>query len=69
MSIKQKKSLPPDLLDERLLSVDEIAELDRTSIKSVRRKIASGKLKALKLSTNCVRVRVRDWRAARSTPA
>ena len=65
MSRKNIRTLPPDLLDERLLSANQIAELECTSVKSVRRKMASRALPVVRLSANCVRVRVGDWRAVR----
>jgi hypothetical protein len=59
--------IPADLADERLLSSHQIAELDNTSLKSVRRKITSGELPIVRRSAKCVRVG--DWRAAREVDA
>jgi hypothetical protein len=44
MSSKQKNEIPPDLLDERMLSPAAIAKLDGTSVKTVPREISAGRL-------------------------
>jgi len=69
MTIKQRKSLPPDLLEDRMLSPEAVAELEGTSVKTVRRDIKAGRLPAVRLSRNRIGIRVSAWRAARSTPA
>jgi excisionase family DNA binding protein len=53
------------MLDDRMLSVRQVAELDGTSEDTVRREIKRGGLKATKLSARRIGVRKSDWRAAR----
>ena len=59
--------IPRDLLNDRMLSVKQVAELDGTSEDTVRREIARGKLKATKLSARRIGVRTSDYRAARAS--
>ena len=57
--------MPPEEADlERLLTVQEVAALDATSEKTIRRRIASGELPALR-SGRLLRTRPQDLRAYR----
>ena len=58
--------IPPNMLNDRMLSVRQIARLDGVSEDTVRREIAKGTLKATKLSARRIGVRTSDYRAARS---
>lgn len=62
----ENTQIPPNLLDDRMLSVRQIARLDGVSEDTVRREIARGRLKATKLSPRRIGVRTSDYRAARS---
>jgi excisionase family DNA binding protein len=62
----QRIRIPPDMAGDRMLSVQQIAELDGISEDTVRREIAKGKLKAVKLSARRIGVRTSDYRAART---
>ena len=58
--------IPTNMLDDRMLSIRQIAHLDGVSEDTVRREIARGSLKATKLSPRRIGVRTSDYRAARS---
>ena len=49
---------------ERLLTVREVADLEATSTKTIRRRIASGELRALKAGRQ-LRIRPKDLQAYR----
>jgi excisionase family DNA binding protein len=49
---------------ERLLTVQEVADLEVTSTKTIRRRIAAGELRALKAGRQ-LRIRPQDLRAYR----
>lgn len=53
---------PADL--ERLLTVDEVADLENVSSKTIRRRIAAGELRALR-NGRSLRIRPQDLRAYR----
>lgn len=49
---------------ERLLTIQEVAELEATSTKTIRRRIAAGELRALKAGRQ-LRIRPKDLQAYR----
>ena len=49
---------------ERLLTVEKVAELEATSTKTIRRRIAAGELRAMKYGRS-FRIRPQDLRAYR----
>ena len=62
---KRRREIPSDLLDDRMLSLQQVPALDGVHVNTVLREIARGNLKATRLSTNRVGIRTSDWRAAR----
>ena len=65
VGIKRKKEIPADLRAERILSPEVVAALDDVSVKTVRRRIKSGALRAVRLSTNRIGITESAWRAGR----
>ena len=57
--------VPLDMLDDKMLSLKQVAELDGTSIDTVKREIKRGRLKATKISERRWGMRRSDYRAAR----
>jgi hypothetical protein len=64
---KTPRNIPTDLIDDRMLSVHQIAALDGTSVDTVRREIKRGVLKATRLSPRRLGVRTSEYRRSRES--